>query len=82
MILSRKLKKAVNPVKDYYLKEKIPNWNGFKEWHDMLRGNPPLRDYFFSGDLDALLESETRYKGFGSIFLLSYPELRLIYEKI
>lgn len=35
MLTHRKTKKkAINPIKDYYLRGKMPNWKGFKEWDD------------------------------------------------
>lgn len=30
-------KKAINPIKDYFLRGKMPNWKGFKDWDDIDR---------------------------------------------
>lgn len=31
------LKKNMNPIKDYFLKGKMPNWNAYKDWDDSSR---------------------------------------------
>ncbi|MBK8973483.1 MAG: hypothetical protein IPM37_19840 [Hahellaceae bacterium] len=30
-------KKNISPIKDYYLRGKMPNWNGYKDWEDSSR---------------------------------------------
>jgi len=32
-----KKKKALNPIRDYYLRGKMPNWKGLKDWDDSFR---------------------------------------------
>lgn len=65
-------KKNMNPIRDYYLRGKLPKWSNYKDWDDSLRH---LDIFMFlwlhpSWDKDVLTELRDTYLGSDQIVLM------------